>query len=143
MLFRSLTVEVTNEFAGQDPAPGEKKMLDAQWLVDDWAAGSSIEENSIADLTIGRPKTYLPAPYFRKEFDVSGKVKRAIVYATAQGVFELTLNGQRVGDEVFMPGWTDYRKRIYYRAYDVTDLLKEGPNVLGAILGDGWFRGTL
>jgi hypothetical protein len=71
-----LTVEVTNEFAGQDPAPGEKKMLDAQWLVDDWAAGSSIEENSIGDLTIGRPKTYLPAPYFRKEFDLCHRARR-------------------------------------------------------------------
>jgi len=138
-----LTLKVTNEFAGQDPAPGEKKMLDAQWLVEDWAAGSNVMEDSICDLTIGRSKTYLPAPYFRKDFNVSSSVKRAIVYATAQGVFELTLNGQRVGDEVFMPGWTDYRKRIYYRAYDVTDLLKEGPNVIGAILGDGWFRGNI
>jgi alpha-L-rhamnosidase len=138
-----LSLKVTNEFAGQDPAPGEKKMLDAQWLVEDWAAGSNVMEDSICDLTIGRSKTYLPAPYFRKDFDVSSRVKRAIVYATAQGVFELTLNGQRVGDEVFMPGWTDYRKRIYYRAYDVTDLLKEGPNAIGAILGDGWFRGNI
>ena len=74
--------------------------LDAQWLVEDWAAGSNVMEDSICDLTIGRSKTYLPAPYFRKDFNVSSSVKRAIVYATAQGVFELTLNGQRVGDEV-------------------------------------------
>ncbi|MEN9470002.1 MAG: hypothetical protein RL630_1735, partial [Verrucomicrobiota bacterium] len=138
-----LTVEVTNEFAGQDPAPEEPKVLESEWLVEDWKQRAEAKENSVLDLTTGRTKTYLPAPYFRKDFDVSGKVKRAIVYATSQGVFELTLNGQRVGDEVFMPGWTDYRKRIYYRAYDVTDLLKEGPNVLGAILGDGWFRGNI
>ena len=138
-----LTVEVTNEFAGRDPIYGEPKVLEAEWLVEDWKQRAEAKENSVLDLTTGRTKTYLPAPYFRKEFDVFGKVKRAIVYATAQGVFELTLNGRRVGDEVFMPGWTDYRKRIYYRAYDVTDLLKEGPNVLGAILGDGWFRGNI
>jgi alpha-L-rhamnosidase len=139
----NLTVKLSSEFAGQDPAPGENKVLEAEWLVEDWKQRAEAKENSVLDLTTGRTKTYLPAPYFRKEFDISGKVKRAIVYATAQGVFELTLNGQRVSDEVFMPGWTDYRKRIYYRAYDVTDLLKEGPNVLGAILGDGWFRGNI
>ena len=70
-------------------------------------------------------------------------MKRAIVYATAQGVYELSLNGQRVSNDVFMPGWTDYKQRIYYTAYDVTDLLKEGPNAIGAILGDGWFRGNI
>ena len=46
------------------------------------------------------------------------------------------VNGRRVGDEYFMPGWTDYYKRIYYRAYDVTSLLQAGPNAVGAILGE-------
>ena len=52
-----------------------------------------------------------------------------------------TLNGARVGDAVLAPGWTDYRTRIEYQRYDVTDLLREGENVLGAILGDGWYAG--
>ena len=51
------------------------------------------------------------------------------------------LNGTRVGDAVLAPGWTDYRKRIEYAAHDVTELLREGENVLGAILGDGWYAG--
>jgi alpha-L-rhamnosidase len=55
----------------------------------------------------------------------------------------MRLNGNRVGDEYFMPGWTDYNKRIYYRTYDVTPLLESGSNTLGAILGDGWFRGNI
>lgn len=139
----NLSLKVTNDFAGKDPAYEEKKVLEAQWLVDDWKTGTVIDENAICDLTIGRPKQYLPAPYLRKEFKVSPGVKRAVVYATAQGIYELSLNGQRVGNDVFMPGWTDYRKRIYYSAYDVTDLLKEGPNAIGAILSDGWFRGNI
>ena len=139
----NLSLKVTNEFAGKDPAYEEKKVLEAQWLVDDWKSGIVVNENEICDLTIGRPKQYLPAPYLRKEFTVATGVKRAIVYATAQGVYELSLNGQRVSNDVFMPGWTDYKQRIYYTAYDVTDLLKEGPNAIGAILGDGWFRGNI
>ena len=139
----NLSLKVTNEFAGKDPAREEKKVLEAQWLVDDWKSGSVTAENSVCDLTIGRPKQYLPAPYLRKEFTVATGVKRAIVYATAQGVYELSLNGQCVSKDVFMPGWTDYKQRIYYTAYDVTDLLKEGPNAIGAILGDGWFRGNI
>ncbi len=139
----NLSLKVTNEFAGKDPAFEEKKVLEAQWLVDDWKSGSVTAENSVCDLTIGRPKQYLPAPYLRKEFTVATGVKRAIIYATAQGVYELSLNGQRVSNDVFMPGWTDYKQRIYYTAYDVTDLLKEGPNAIGAILGDGWFRGNI
>jgi len=139
----NLSLKVTNEFAGKDPAREEKKVLEAQWLVEDWKSGIVVNENEICDLTIGRPKQYLPAPYLRKEFTVATGVKRAIVYATAQGVYELSLNGQRVSNDVFMPGWTDYKQRIYYTAYDVTDLLKEGPNAIGAILGDGWFRGNI
>ena len=139
----NLSLKVTNEFAGKDPACEEKKVLEAQWLVEDWKSGIVVNENEICDLTIGRPKQYLPAPYLRKEFTVATGVKRAIVYATAQGVYELSLNGQRVSNDVFMPGWTDYKQRIYYTAYDVTDLLKEGPNAIGAILGDGWFRGNI
>jgi alpha-L-rhamnosidase len=139
----NLSLKVTNEFAGKDPAREEKKVLEANWLVEDWKSGSVTQENSVCDLTIGRPKQYLPAPYLRKEFTVATGVKRAIVYATAQGVYELSLNGQRVSNDVFMPGWTDYKQRIYYTAYDVTDLLKEGANAIGAILGDGWFRGNI
>src|SRR6478736_5791728 len=78
---------------------------------------------------------------FRKEFDVPGPIKHATVYASARGVFELRANGQRIGEDIFAPEWTDYDRRIHYRAYDVTALLKTGRNVLGATLGDGWWSG--
>ncbi|MEY4385328.1 MAG: hypothetical protein RLY20_611 [Verrucomicrobiota bacterium] len=78
---------------------------------------------------------------FRKEFEIPGPIKRAKIYATARGIFELRANGQRIGEDIFAPEWTDYDKRIHYRAYDVTALLKPGRNALGATLGDGWWSG--
>jgi len=88
-------------------------------------------------------KRYLPSPYLRKDFSISGPVSRASLYVTSQGCAEMHLNGKRVGDEFFMPGWTDYRKRIYYRTYDVTSMLEQGANTIAGILGDGWFRGNI
>ncbi|MBI1762040.1 MAG: glycoside hydrolase family 78 protein [Acidobacteria bacterium] len=71
------------------------------------------------------------------------KVKRAILYATALGVYELRLNGQRVGDHILAPEFTDYHTRTQYQAYDVTALLKPGANAIGALLGDGWYAGKI
>ena len=56
-------------------------------------------------------------------------------------MYELELNGKKVGDQVFTPGWTNYRKRLQYQVYDVTDQLVDGENAIGSILGDGWYRG--
>lgn len=84
-----------------------------------------------------------PCPYLRREFAVQGSVSRARVYATAKGVYELHLNGAKVGEDVLSPGWTDYTKRVQYQTYDVTTQLRQGMNCLGAILGDGWYAGNL
>ena len=84
-----------------------------------------------------------PAPYLRRGFTIAKPVRRATVYATALGDYELHLNGGRVGRDYFTPGWTDYRRRVPYQAYDVTGLLHKGENALGAILGDGWYAGTM
>jgi alpha-L-rhamnosidase len=78
---------------------------------------------------------------FRKEFDIPGPVKRATLYASARGLFGLRANGRRVGEDVFAPEWTDYDKRLHYRAYDVTKVLAPGRNALAAMLGDGWWSG--
>jgi len=82
-----------------------------------------------------------PPPYFRTEFAVQPSLQRATVYVTARGLFELRLNGIPVGDDVFAPEWTDYNRRIQYRTYDVTELLRPGKNGLGAVVADGWFSG--
>ncbi len=84
-----------------------------------------------------------PARQYRKEFAASREVRRATVYATALGIYELHLNGRRVGDEWFAPGWCDYRQRAYYNTYDVTALVKRGPNALGAWVADGWYSGYI
>lgn len=84
-----------------------------------------------------------PPPYLRRVFSLAEPVRRATLYATARGVVELELNGERVGEESLTPGWTDYHQRIQYVAHDVTELLREGENALGAILGDGWYASFL
>jgi alpha-L-rhamnosidase len=84
-----------------------------------------------------------PAPYLRKTFILSKPVRRARLYATALGLYECHLNGWRVGDQQLAPGDADYDKRLYYQTYDVTALLRHGDNVLGAILGDGWYCGHM
>ena len=84
-----------------------------------------------------------PSPYFRKEITLQKAVKSARVYVTSLGLYELQLNGKKVGDEVFTPGWTSYNKRLQYQVYDVTRELVPGVNALGAILGDGWYRGHI
>jgi len=86
-----------------------------------------------------------PSPMMRREFALNAKkkVERARIYATAMGVYEMQLNGKRVGDQQLTPGWTAYDFRYQYQTYDVTGLLESGENCLGATLGDGWFRGRI
>jgi alpha-L-rhamnosidase len=86
---------------------------------------------------------YSPSPHFRKEFPVGKSIASARVYVTSHGFYELHLNGKKVGDQVLTPGWTSYGKRLQYQVYDVTEMLVKGNNAIGAVLGDGWFRGTL
>jgi len=83
------------------------------------------------------------ATMLRREFKLSSRARRAIVYASALGVYELHINGQRVGDQLLAPEFTDYHARTQYQAYDVTSLLKPGANAIGALLGDGWYAGSV
>jgi alpha-L-rhamnosidase len=82
-----------------------------------------------------------PPPYLRSTFQASSPVVRATLYASALGLVEVHLNGRRVSDDFFTPGWTDYAKRVHYRTYDVTSLVHPGTNAWGAILADGWYSG--
>jgi alpha-L-rhamnosidase len=84
-----------------------------------------------------------PSPMMRREFKLNGVVESARAYVTSHGLYEMQLNGQRVGDEVFAPGWTSYKKRLQYQTFDVTPLLKNGNNAVGVLLGNGWYRGTI
>ena len=102
----------------------------AQWIADSKTAGSRHTEMS-------------PATMLRKEFQIGGPVRRATVYATGLGLYELRLNGRRVGDRILSPEWTRYSKRIQYQTYDVTPLIRPGANAIGAILGEGWYAGPM
>lgn len=84
-----------------------------------------------------------PCPYLRKSFEVKGRVKTARAYITGLGLYELHLNGSRVGNNLFTPGWTSYHKRLQYQTYDITGQLIENKNAIGVVLGDGWYRGDL
>jgi alpha-L-rhamnosidase len=84
-----------------------------------------------------------PSPLFRKEISVNKKIVSATAYITSHGLYEATINGQRIGDAYLTPGWTSYKNRLQYQAYDVTDLIKNGANAIGVTLGNGWYRGII
>lgn len=110
---------------------------------EDWQA-KYISLRDSAPVWTNRNQLYLPpARQYRKEFVAAKAVKRATIYATALGIYELYLNGQRIGDSRFAPGWTDYHQRAYYNTYDVTTLMQTGGNALGAWLADGWYSGYI
>ncbi len=85
------------------------------------------------------------APMLRTEFALGAKkIKKARLYVTARGIYELYLNGKRVGEDYFNPGLTQYNKHHMYQTYDLTDQLKAGTkNALGAWLGEGWWSGNI
>lgn len=84
-----------------------------------------------------------PAPLLRREFVLEADPRRAWLHVTSLGLHVVWVNGRRVSEDVLAPGWTPYGKRLLHDTYDVTELLAEGANVIGAALGDGWFRGRL
>ena len=84
-----------------------------------------------------------PSPLMRKQFASHKKIKNAVAYITAHGLYEASINGHRIGDAYLTPGWTSYSHRLQYQTYNVTDLLKEGENAIGVMLGNGWYRGII
>ena len=103
---------------------------------DDWTA-----QWITGDYTPLKKERY-PADCFRKAFTLDKPLSSARLYATACGLYEAKLGGQRVGSFVMAPGYTDYTKRIQYQTYDVTKMLHEGENELTCQLADGWYRGS-
>jgi alpha-L-rhamnosidase len=122
-----------SESAWSEPATVETGLLHA----DDWSA------HFITPAWDEDTTKLNPAPYLRREFELRPGIKSARLYITALGLYEAQLNGKIVGDHVFSPGWTVYDQRLRYQTFDVTALLKPGRNAIGAILGDGWFRGRI
>jgi alpha-L-rhamnosidase len=101
---------------------------EAEWITPTWEEDSTIS---------------MPSPYLRKEFLLQKPVSEARLYITAQGLYQVEINGKRIGDQEFTPGWTSYDTRLQYQTYDVTGNIQAEENAIGIILGDGWFRGNL
>ena len=89
------------------------------------------------------PGGVLPATMLRKAFALDPSIKRATAYVSALGVYELRLNGRRVGEQLLAPEWTSYRQRVHYQTHDVTALLHPGENAVAALVGEGWYAGRL
>ncbi|MEO7718353.1 MAG: family 78 glycoside hydrolase catalytic domain [Capsulimonas sp.] len=82
-------------------------------------------------------------PMLRREFEVDGKVRSATLYCSARGFYEARLNGKRVSEDLLAPGYTEYNRQLAYQAYDVSQYLQGGANVLGALLAYGWYAGRM
>ena len=130
--FITLVAEEGNLSEESEHAFLEFGLLDEKEFVAHWIKGG---------YKVNKKRRY-PADYFKKEFEINFKVKRARLYATALGVYEASLNGKKVDDSVLNPGSTNYHHRIQYQTYDVTNLIKTGTNSLNFVLGDGWYRGS-
>jgi alpha-L-rhamnosidase len=109
---------------------------------EDWGGAGWIGHPAGAAANSGKTDA-APRPLLRGVVNLAKAVKSARIYASAHGVYQLSINGRRVGDSYFAPGWTDYTRRMQAQTYDVTELLQAGENVIGAALGDGWYRGKV
>lgn len=91
-----------------------------------------------------QPRDESKKPFrLRRAFMISKNIACARLYATAHGIYEVEINGQKVGDHVLAPGFNSYKHRLHYQIYDVTSLLRDGENVIGAYIAEGWFAGRL
>jgi len=115
------------------PATFEMGLLDrADWSAT-WIAAPIMEAG----------QTLPPAPILRRTFALARPIRHARLSITALGLYEAHLNGQRIGDDYFRPGWTDYHVRLHYQTYDVGAHLHQGANAIGVLLGDGWYSGRV
>ena len=92
--------------------------------------------------SLGSDASHRP-PYLRKQISLKGEIKKARLYATALGLYDFSINGKPVSDAVFKPDWDDYRIRVQYQTFDVTQALQKGDNALAATLGPGWYCGHI
>ena len=117
----------------------------AQWVALEKDRPDELIEKGITGGTIvkrfGNKKTGMyQLPLFRKEFIVKNDIKRAVIYVSGLGHFDMFLNGKKVGDHFLDPGWTKYDKHALYVAFDISDQLKKGDNVIGLMLGNGFYN---
>jgi len=113
-----------------------------QWIGWDAPRAAAEAARSPDAKAVNKDSLFLPPPVqVRTGFQVDKQVQRATLHAAALGLTDIYLNGKRVSDDSFTSGWTDYHQRVYARSYDVTGMLRQGDNALGAVIADGWFSG--
>ncbi|MGA2984107.1 MAG: glycoside hydrolase family 78 protein [Terriglobia bacterium] len=103
-------------------------------------AGIHTEGRALPPPFATAPPRIYPTMLLRREFVVKPRLERAVVHLCGLGQYELTVNGRRVSDDLLAPGWTKYDKTVLYDTYDVTPLLRAGPNALGVQLGNGMYN---
>lgn len=134
-VFDNLDMKVSSEWSFFDTALWGKDNWKADWI--------HLDNHYIEHTEVTSYYTGYTSPYFIKEFQVDVKPRRAILYMSACGIYEFLLNGEKTEPVYYSPGWTDYSKRIQYQAYDLSDILHIGENILTISLGDGWYRGYI
>ena len=81
--------------------------------------------------------------WVQKKVFIKGKIKNAFMFSSAFGVYSPWINGRRVGEDLLAPGWTNYHKHLLYQTNDVSGILQPGWNLIGAVLGAGWYKGLM
>ncbi|MEI6049085.1 MAG: family 78 glycoside hydrolase catalytic domain [Bacteroidota bacterium] len=129
------------------------KLVTALFDINDWSDARWIGYEEIPDSLLLVPGVHgngdnlgnvavkrITVPYFRKEFSLKKKISQALVFVTGLGQYELYINGDKIGDRFLSPGWSDYRETCYYNTFDVTENLTRGLNVIGTIVGNGFYN---
>ena len=126
----SVKDESGNDYISTETAFFETGFLDTPWSNSAWICG------------LACVATLFPPDRIFSDFAVNRPIKQARLYITALGLYEAYINGKTVTENCFMPGQTQYDQRVQYQAYDITDLLRDGNNVISVLLGDGWYKGV-
>ena len=140
VMYGGPALEAQSEYAWQVRVWDEKGRPTAWSLPAHWRQAPVFDAHWIAADATEAEAGEKPLPLFRKGFELRGQVKRAVLYAAGLGQDELRINGHKVGSDELTPGWSDYRKTVYYDSYDVTALLHAGANAVGVMLGNGMYR---
>lgn len=144
---------VAVEYGGEPLASGTRyewqvRVWDDRGRMSKWSERSAWLTGMMTDGE-WRARWILPAeqtdasPMLRKEFTITKPVASAVAYITSHGMYEAAINGAKVGNAHYAPGWTTYDKRLQYQTYDVTSMLQKGTNAFGLMLGRGWYLSLL
>jgi alpha-L-rhamnosidase len=128
---------------GEDATFSQIKISDTSWHVNLYTDNAVHAVKGDGNISLWQPGSDASAPMLRRTVQIAKAIKQARLYATARGIYQYYINGKAVGESFYNPGWTDYRYRIMYNTFDVTSLLRQGANGIGAMIGAGWYSDVL